>query len=157
MQAQLKMRSISSDAVAKVRRHQYAVLGTLGIVEHPVFTRLERGPANPKKKTNKKPSSPLLDSMNEQRGNVFHHAEPYGDGVFGAGVDDGLQQVVKLGDVQLSFHQQRLGLLLHGLSYGGCHLLLHWPESTTKDKCAVYERWLFGRIEILTKKNIYIY
>lgn len=67
----------------------------------------------------------------------------YRDGVFGAGVDDGLQQVVKLRDVQLSFHQQLLGLLFHGQSDGGCHLLLHLekkaPQST--DVLFFYERW----------------
>lgn len=42
MQAELKMCSISSDTVAKMWCHQYTVLGTLGIVEHPVFPSLRK-------------------------------------------------------------------------------------------------------------------
>lgn len=49
----------------------------------------------------------------------------YRDSVFCAGVYDWLQQVVKLCDVQLSFQQQFLGLLLHSQSYGCSHLLLY--------------------------------
>lgn len=49
---------------------------------------------------------------------------PYRDGIFGAGVDDGLQQVVEFCDVQLGLHQKLLDLLLHGHSYGCRHLFL---------------------------------
>lgn len=80
------MCSISSDAAAKMGCHQFTVLWSLGIVEHPVFTSR--------------------------------------DGIFGASVYDGLQQVVKFCDVQLSFQQQFLGLLLHSQSYGCSYLLL---------------------------------
>lgn len=55
---------------------------------------------------------------------------PYRDGVFGAGVDDGLQQAVELGDVQLSLHQQLLDLLLHSQSYGCRDLLLQGGSRT---------------------------
>lgn len=51
--------------------------------------------------------------------------QPYRDGIFCTGVYDGLQQVVKFCDVQLSFHQKFLGLLLHSQSYGCSHLFLH--------------------------------
>lgn len=50
--------------------------------------------------------------------------QTYRDGIFGTGVYDGLQQVIKLGDVQLSFQQQFLGLLFHSQSYGCTHLFL---------------------------------
>lgn len=49
---------------------------------------------------------------------------PYRDGVFGARVDDGLQQVVQFCDVQLSLHQELLDLLLHSQGDGCCDLLL---------------------------------
>lgn len=58
-------------------------------------------------------------------------APPYGDGVFGAGVDDGLQQVVQFSDVQLSLHHQFLDLLLHSQSYG-CRDLFLQGGSTTR-------------------------
>lgn len=46
------------------------------------------------------------------------------DGVFGACVNDGLQKVVKLGDVLLSFQQEFLSLLLHSQSNGCRNLFL---------------------------------
>ena len=53
------------------------------------------------------------------------------DGIFGAGVDDGLQQVVKFGDIKLGLHQQLLGLLLHRKGNGCRHLLLVGTRGST--------------------------
>lgn len=49
---------------------------------------------------------------------------PHRDGVFGACVNDGLQQVVKFIHVQLSLLQKLLHLLLHCVGHGRRHLLL---------------------------------
>ena len=49
---------------------------------------------------------------------------PHRDGVLGAGVDDGLQQAVKLVHVQLRLLQELLHLLLQCVGHGCRHLLL---------------------------------
>lgn len=59
---------------------------------------------------------------------------PYRDSVFGAGVDDGLQQVVEFCDVQLSLHQELLDLLLHSQSDGCCDLLLQGERTCQKSE-----------------------
>lgn len=53
-----------------------------------------------------------------------HPACPHRDGIFGARVNDGLQQVVKLVHVQLGLLQELLHLLLHCMGQGRRHLLL---------------------------------
>lgn len=73
----------------------------------------------------------------------------YRDGVFSAGVNDGLQQVVKFRDVLLSLRQQLLGLLLHGQSYGCSHLLLESNDNQfildirKNNSCQMYLLWIF--------------
>lgn len=49
---------------------------------------------------------------------------PHRDGILGAGIDDGLEQVVKLVHVQLRLLQELLHLLLQRVGHGCCHLLL---------------------------------
>lgn len=65
---------------------------------------------------------------------------PHRDGVFGARVDDGLQQVVKFCDVQLSLHQELLVLLLHRHSDGCRDLFLQRERTLDKSKPVLRDR-----------------
>lgn len=77
-------------------------------------------------------SSPGPDRLWEPPPHQEHQApeyappppHPHRDGILGAGVDDGLQQVVKLVHVQLRLLQELLHLLLQCMGHGCCHLLL---------------------------------
>lgn len=119
---------IRSDAVAKMRCHQFTVLWRLGVVEHPVL-----------------PS--LRGRHISIRGFLFSCAtsgsslrRAYRDGVFGAGVDDRLQEVVKLCDVQLRFQQKLLVLLLHGQGNGSSHLFLRSETCQKENKTNLLSR-----------------
>lgn len=114
---------IRSDAVAKMRRHQFTVLWRLGVVEHPVLPSL-RG---------RHISIRFFFVFScSTSGSSLRRA--YRDGVFGAGVDDRLQEVVKLCYVQLSFQQKLLVLLLHGQGNGRSHLFLRSETCRKENK-----------------------
>lgn len=69
-----------------------------------------------------------VHSIRESTYNQVCKMPSYRDGILSAGVYDGLQQVVKLCDVQLSFHKHFLDLLFHSQSNGCGHLFLYWER-----------------------------